>query len=689
LSFAAFEENFMKLGLVKRIDASEHALFALSSALNIEGLKFASTYRCLDTPSSLKETALNALDECDFVIVIMPLMPQSGVRSVIAEVLEVSMEFSRDAAAHLREHFRFERDKLDEYSDCAWLPANSRVLLGEGPIPACACRTGDKILFLIDESADIKIIKQIIAFFRFIELPASMKHARKIGEDSMLLKADRETLVKNESEFSGNADMPDDNMSLTGSHKVRYHADSAALASKNIGKKGTHSFWVRLIFGLAAIFLVFLVLLHFYRRTLTAEVIVPINSSNSSELSSPAKTASDKSSAALPKSEPSSDYTSSHLKDNNSISAQSSPQTPQSGAAQSSSNQENPPPSPSSPANVPASSPPQSSQPAPQSSAPQEEVLEIIEIETFAVTAGQSLPEISSSESSSLADNAKANVSQSSTAPLNQSLADEMLNYTVNSKRYSMRAYDLVCAIVQNETNGIFEHEALKAQAVASYTYVVHHNRLNATPTAGLKTPITQPVRDAVDAVFGQMILYAGQPINACYHSTSCGKTTSAQSVWGAAIPYLISVDSPFDLNAPKYRVSVSITSERFAQRALEVYGISLNSHPSGWISAKRDAPGGYVSTVSIGGHTLSQGGSFGRGVQITGRSVREQMMAFTIRSHCFTVAYDEQSDSFIFTTYGYGHGVGMSQYGAHFMAQNGSNYAEILSHYYPKTTLA
>ena len=252
-----------------------------------------------------------------------------------------------------------------------------------------------------------------------------------------------------------------------------------------------------------------------------------------------------------------------------------------------------------------------------------------------------------------------------------------------------MNAFDLVCAIVQNETNGILDTDALKAQAVASYTYMLHHNAAGTAPSVGINTAINEKVRSAVSAVFGQTIRYNGNYINATYYSTSSGKTTSAQSVWGSDIPYLISVDSSQDRQAPKFQQTVQIDANRFSELVSQVYGIELDDNPSEWIVAKRDAPGEYVGSVTMGGFTTSQGGSYGAGRAITGRSIRESLMSFSLRSHCFVVQYAADRNAFLFTTLGYGHGVGMSQYGAHFMSLEGKTYLEILQHYYPGTTVS
>ncbi|MEG2204818.1 MAG: SpoIID/LytB domain-containing protein, partial [Oscillospiraceae bacterium] len=244
------------------------------------------------------------------------------------------------------------------------------------------------------------------------------------------------------------------------------------------------------------------------------------------------------------------------------------------------------------------------------------------------------------------------------------------------------------CGILQNETQGNLASEALKAHAVATYTYLKYNNALGTAPAVALGSPVCENVKKAVSAVLGQTVTCNGALINAVYHSTCGGSTTSAQSVWGGALSYLVSVESPWDKQAPKYAQSYSVSAASLASGVKRTYGISLEGNPSDWILVQRDAPGGYVGTVTLGGRTTALGGTYGSGKTITGRSIREQLFGYQIRSHCFDVAYDAGSESFRFTTYGYGHGVGMSQYGAHYMALDGYDYVQILTHYYTGTTV-
>ena len=260
---------------------------------------------------------------------------------------------------------------------------------------------------------------------------------------------------------------------------------------------------------------------------------------------------------------------------------------------------------------------------------------------------------------------------------------DETLSVTVNGSSLRINAYDLVCQVVQVEMGGSLDAEALKAQAVAAYTYIKYNNSRGLAPSVGRNTNVNAKVQSAVQAVMGEAIYYNGQYINAVYHSTSSGTTTSARAVWGGDVPYLVPVESSWDSASPYYNTRYTISPESFRQKVRDTYGIELSGDPSGWIAIDTGAmsDGSYVGRVYIGGHSTSQGGRVASGTAITGRNVREILLGYGLRSHCFDVTYD--GSQFVFHTYGYGHGVGMSQYGAHFMARQGYSYTEILEHYY------
>ena len=153
-------------------------------------------------------------------------------------------------------------------------------------------------------------------------------------------------------------------------------------------------------------------------------------------------------------------------------------------------------------------------------------------------------------------------------------------------------------------------------------------------------------------------------------------------------------MDSEYDELSPYYEGSYTISKDDFADAVEETYGIDLTHSglaPEDWIVIDYDnmASGDYVGRVEIGGKDTSQGGDVSRGVAITGRNVRESLLDFKLRSTCFEVEYNSRKEQFEFTTRGYGHGVGMSQWGANYLAEHdGYTYKEILKHYYTGITI-
>ena len=179
-------------------------------------------------------------------------------------------------------------------------------------------------------------------------------------------------------------------------------------------------------------------------------------------------------------------------------------------------------------------------------------------------------------------------------------------------------------------------------------------------------------VEAAVDAVLEEILCYQDAPIIAAFHSLSTGVTEDAAQVWGSAVPYLVPVDSPADCDAPKYREEVTLTADVVKEKLLTaVPELKLSDQPGDWFGEAKRTDSGTVCTMQVGDQSL--GGQTLRG-------------AFGLRSAAFTLSLE--GDSFTFVTKGYGHCVGMSQYGANAMAAEGSSYADILAHYYPGTEL-
>ncbi len=246
----------------------------------------------------------------------------------------------------------------------------------------------------------------------------------------------------------------------------------------------------------------------------------------------------------------------------------------------------------------------------------------------------------------------------------------------------------LTCVLL-GEMPTDFDSEALKAQAVVARTYTLKRN------TTGLKHPGgaictdssccqafcsiadflgadgTQQALDKVKAAVqetGQEVLtYQGALIEATYFSCSGGRTEDALAVWGAEIPYLQSVDSPGEENAEHYTDHVTFSAKEFANRLQ----FTPKTEPSQWLGEITYTRGGGVETMVIDGKLYE-------GIQL-----RQKL---GLRSTTFTMQVI--GDSVQIITRGYGHRVGMSQYGAEAMAVQGSTYSEILKHYYPGTEL-
>ena len=247
--------------------------------------------------------------------------------------------------------------------------------------------------------------------------------------------------------------------------------------------------------------------------------------------------------------------------------------------------------------------------------------------------------------------------------------------------------------VVAAEMPASFEPAALEAQAVAARTYteakmartVENHPEADictdisccqayiteAEAAAGwgaMAATYTAKVAAAVAATDGMVILYEGQPIQAVFFSSAAGRTVDAVEVWGTDVPYLSGVDSPEGAeDVPNYHSTVTMTPAEFKTAFLAVRPeADLTGPPAGWFGTPVTNSGGGVSQIAVGG------------VTVTGSELRA---LFALRSANFTVSADETAVTFSVT--GYGHGVGMSQYGANTLARDGKTYREILQWYY------
>ena len=247
---------------------------------------------------------------------------------------------------------------------------------------------------------------------------------------------------------------------------------------------------------------------------------------------------------------------------------------------------------------------------------------------------------------------------------------------------------EYLTGVVLAEMPVTFELEAQKAQAVVARTFTLksqgsgkHENAAVCTDSDCCQAYIAPEdylakggnqegvdrIQTAVEATAGMVLTYEGELIEATYFSCSGGSTEDAVAVWGTDVPYLRATDSPGEENAAHYTDTVTFTGEEFAS----ALAMDLQGDPESWLGPVTYTAGGGVNTMLIGG------------VSFKGTALRKIL---ALRSTAFTMTAGE--DSITVTTRGYGHRVGMSQYGADAMAVTGSSYEEILAHYYQGTVL-
>ena len=283
------------------------------------------------------------------------------------------------------------------------------------------------------------------------------------------------------------------------------------------------------------------------------------------------------------------------------------------------------------------------------------------------------------------------------TAAASDAGADEVIAVFLpeanETKTLSMRDYVIGC--VAAEMPAVYEDAALRAQAAASAAlarYMQANNKENDALKGGViaADPASyqgyyteeemrerwgddfdryyQKIAAAVDETLPYTLTYNGAPVVAAFHAVSSGETETAETAWGKAIPYLISVESAGDKLCPGYASTETASPEAFK----EALGLTPDDDdPATWLGAADYSDAGTLRALEVCDKTVS------------GQTLRK---AFALRSPAVRVEYD--GEEFILKVTGYGHGVGMSQYGADYYARQGLTWQEIIAHYYPGTTL-
>ena len=293
------------------------------------------------------------------------------------------------------------------------------------------------------------------------------------------------------------------------------------------------------------------------------------------------------------------------------------------------------------------------------------------------------IPSSKPSSSSSLLTSSSA----SSVVSAGSSETGEKVWVTVNGKAQELALLDVLPRIVENEIGSSSEPEALKAQAVAAHTYIRYYNDRGDAPAVSLKAvyPANQAKMDAaIQAVADKIITVNGKAVYTPYCASSAGKTNSSADVWGGSLSHLVSVESKYDSQDTKNWGTKKTIPVSEVKSLLETKGgITVSGKPEEWFKVINYTVGGYNKNMSVCGQT--QCTINGKAQTITGRVLRENILS--LKSAKFEVKVE--GDQFIFTTYGYGHGVGMPQIGANLYAKNEKwSYQKILTHYYTGVTI-
>lgn len=275
------------------------------------------------------------------------------------------------------------------------------------------------------------------------------------------------------------------------------------------------------------------------------------------------------------------------------------------------------------------------------------------------------------------------NTNNTSSNNTTNSSVSEITVYRSNGSVINLNMTDYLIGVVSSEMPASFNLEALKAQSVLARTYALKAKQTGKKLTDTVSTQsyidIDQmknkwgnsfntyynKIKNAVENTNEEYLSYNGNYIEALYHSTNNGKTESSLDVFGNYYPYLISVSSEYDKNASSYLRTINMPLDTISNKL----GLSLNNDSV--ISILSYTDGGNIKEININGNNFS------------GKKVRELL---GLRSADFDISISDNNANI--TTRGYGHGVGMSQYGANGMANAGYSYKDILSHYYPGTTL-
>ena len=258
------------------------------------------------------------------------------------------------------------------------------------------------------------------------------------------------------------------------------------------------------------------------------------------------------------------------------------------------------------------------------------------------------------------------------------------------NKTTDVEAVDYLVGAVAAEMPASYHTEALKAQAVASYSYLMWVKENSDNPGYDISSdPSTHQgyltddemkekwgdkydscknkIQEAVSAVYGEYLTYKNEPVLALFHAISPGMTQDSKAVWQSELPYIKPKSAPGDTLSPDFDSEVSVP----CQKLRELFSLGNKTKDSELIDISELSDTSFIKEINLGEKTVSAG---------------DLASKLGLRSPYFTAEYNQ--GNYIFKVKGYGHGLGMSQYSADYMARQGSDYREILAHFYEGTKI-
>lgn len=258
------------------------------------------------------------------------------------------------------------------------------------------------------------------------------------------------------------------------------------------------------------------------------------------------------------------------------------------------------------------------------------------------------------------------------------------------NKTTDVEAVDYLVGAVAAEMPASYHTEALKAQAVASYSYLMWVKENSDNPGYDITSdPSTHQgyltddemkekwgdkyencknkIQEAVSAVYGEYLTYKNEPVLALFHAISPGMTQDSKDVWQSELPYIKPKSAPGDTLSPDFDSEVSVP----CQKIRELFSLGNKTKDSELIDISELSDTSFIKEINLGEKTVSAG---------------DLASKLGLRSPYFTAEYNQ--GNYIFKVKGYGHGLGMSQYSADYMARQGSDYREILAHFYEGTKI-